>query len=528
MYDISEFHGLFVKFTEYLYNSFKISLERNDLLLNILIEKLKEVLFSILPITLIVVILHFTIVPLETPVFLRFLVGAFLIIIGLSIFLFGVDIGISPIGSLMGSTIVKSNKFRVIVGGGLTLGFFISIAEPDLHILADQVAFVTSGTISKMSLVVVVSVGIAVLLTAGFLRIVYNKALNRTFTILYLLIFILALFSSQEFLAIAFDASGATTGAMTVPFVLALALGISSMKKNGRQSEEDSFGLVGIISAGAILAVLIMGILSGQDKLTGSLDYSITQSASILAPFFHALPHITWEVFLALFPIFLLFLIFQKISFHQTRKAFFRICKGLVYTFVGLILFLTGVNAGFMDVGSLVGYRLASTGNNWLVVLVGFLLGLVTILAEPAVHILTHQIEDVTSGYVKRKAVLFALSIGVGAAVALSMVRILIPEIKLWHYLLPGYIISLALSYRVPNLFVGMAFDSGGVASGPMTATFILAFAQGAAEYTEHANVLIDGFGVIAMVAMTPLIALQILGLIFQIKSRKEGVKAHE
>lgn len=492
--------------------------------MNVLTEKFKEVFYAVLPITLIVLALHFTITPLEAYLLFRFLLGAISIILGLSIFLLGVDIGVTPIGTLMGTSIAKSNKVWIVGVAGLILGFFISIAEPDLHVLAGQVASVTSGAISKLSIVLVVSIGIAIMLAMGLFRIVFNKPLHKLLTIIYLTILAFAIFTSPEFLAISFDASGATTGAMTVPFMLALALGVSSLKKDGKTSEEDSFGLVGIASAGAILAVIIMSILSNSDTVTASLEYEISKSTSVTAPFFQKLPTIASEIFWALFPILAIFLFFQLTSFKLSKKAFNKIMKGLVYTFIGLVLFLTGVNAGFMDVGSIVGQNLASQNGQWIVILVGFILGLVVILAEPAVYVLTTQIETVTSGYIKRTAVISALSIGVAIAVALSMLRIIIPAIQLWHFLLPGYIISLAMAYYVPNLFVGIAFDSGGVASGPMSATFILAFAQGAAEAIEGADVLIDGFGVIAMIAMTPIIALQVLGLIFKIKSAKGGL----
>ncbi len=496
--------------------------------MNVITEKLKEVLFSVLPITIIVLILNFTITPLETPVLLRFLFGAILIILGLSIFLFGVDIGITPIGNLMGSSLTKTNKLWMIAIVGVVLGFFISIAEPDLHILAGQVDFVTSGLISKISIVVVVSIGVAILLSLGLIRIVYNIPLYKILTFLYFIIFVLAIFTSQEFLAISFDASGATTGALTVPFILSLATGTSALKKDSKASEKDSFGLVAITSTGAIIAVILMSIFTKSDKITGSLEYNVSQSNSIIIPFIHEIPTIASEIFIALLPLLIIFIFFQKVSFKLKRRAFLKIIKGLIYTFVGLVLFLVGVNAGFMDVGSIIGYGVASLENKSFVVIIGFVLGLVTILAEPAVHVLTLQIEEVTSGYVNKKIVLVALSIGVGFAVALSMIRIIVPDIKLWHYLLVGYVIAITLTYLVPKLFVGIAFDSGGVASGPMTATFILAFAQGAAEAIEGANVLIDGFGVIAMVALTPLITLQILGIIFRIKSRKGGVEINE
>ena len=492
--------------------------------MSVFINKIKEILFSVLPITVIVLILNFTITPMETPIIIRFLIGSVIVIIGLAIFLIGVDVGITPIGNIMGAKIAKTNKVWIVVVAGLVLGFFISVAEPDLQILARQVDSVTLGVISKGSIVVVVSVGIAIMLVIGLIRIVYNFPLYKLLTILYGIIFFIAIFASPEFLAISFDASGATTGALTVPFILALAIGVSKLKKDSKSSEKDSFGLVAIASTGAIISVMIMSILSKTDGITGTLEKEIP-STLIIYPFIHELPIIAVEIMIAILPIVIIFLLLQKISFKLPKKDIFRILVGILFTFVGLVLFLVGVNAGFMNAGSALGFSIASLDNKAYVVIVGFVLGVVTILAEPAVYVLTHQIEEVTSGYVKRKVVMITLTIGVGIAVALSMVRILVPELQLWQFLLPGYMISIVMSYFVPKLFVGIAFDSGGVASGPMTATFILAYAQGAADAIEGADVLVDGFGIIAMVAMTPLIALQILGFIFKRKSQKGGLE---
>jgi hypothetical protein len=492
--------------------------------LNVLVSKLKEVLYAVLPITIIVMILHFTLTPLEPSFIFRFVIGAAFIVIGLVIFLIGVDLGITPIGQHMGGTIAKSNKLWIILVAGLSLGFFISIAEPDLHILAKQVDLVTSGLISKESIVIVVSLGIGALIAIGLARIVFNIPLYKLLTFLYFIILVLAVFTSPEFLAISFDASGATTGALTVPFILALAMGVSTLKKDSKASENDSFGLVAIASTGAIITVMIMNIISNTDEMSGSLEQH-KASESIFSPFLYEIPIVSRDIAIALLPILLAFLVFQKISFKLSRKAFRKILMGVLLTFIGLVLFLTGVHAGFMDVGTAIGHDIAALGNYAYVIIVAFVLGLVTVMAEPAVHVLTHQIEDVTSGYVRRKIVMVALCLGVGIAVALSAVRVLIPELQLWHYLLPGYLIAIVMMYFVPKLFIGIAFDSGGVASGPMTATFILAFIQGAAESVEGANVLVDGFGMIAMVALTPLIALQALGLVFKLKNKKGGLE---
>ena len=476
-------------------------------------EKVKEVLMSVLPITAMVFVLQLVFwffgAPLEGAMLGRFLLGAVLIIVGLSIFLFGVDIGITPLGSNIGGSLAKSNKLWLLALVGFVVGFFICIAEPDLQILAGQVAEVTSGMVGKMLMLVTVSVGIALLLVAGHARIVYNFPIHILLTILYALIFLLALFAPPEFLALSFDASGATTGALTVPFFMALALGVSGMKKDSKASETDSFGLVGVTSAGAVIGVLLLGLFFRKDSMTGSLPEG-TQ---------HGMGEIAVDSLMAMLPIVLIFLVFQFFVFRFPKRRRRRMLVGLIYTGVGLFLFLMGVNIGFMDLGVALGQTAVSAGGSTLAVVVGCLLGFVTIMAEPAVYVLTHQIEEVTAGYVKRKVVLGALTIGVGAAVGLSTLRIVAPNIQLWYYLLPGFALSVALSFFTPKLFVGIGFDSGGVASGPMTATFILAFTLGVADAAAGVDVK-DAFGMIAMVAMTPIIALQILGLLFKRKSK--------
>ncbi len=483
---------------------------------------------AVLPIALIVIILNFALVPLGQMNFLRFLLGTVLVIIGLSIFLFGVDLSVSRIANLIGNHLTRSNSVKIVLAAGLILGFFISIAEPDLHILANQVNGVTGGMITKNSILVTVSIGIAFMLSLGLFRILFAVPLKIILWVIYGLIFVLTLFTTPEFLAISFDASGATTGAMAVPFILALAVGVASQNKKTLRSEEDSFGLVGLISTGAILGVLILGIFLKPGNLSGSELEAAVEYSTLLGPFIHHFPIIAKEIALALFPILLIFVLGQKLVFKVSKKVYRSILMGSLYTFVGLVLFLTGVNAGFMEAGEIVGSGLYELGYPWLTVLISFILGLVVILAEPAVYVLTSQIEEITAGHIRRKVVLIALSIGVAFAVALSVVRILVPGLELWHFLLPGYIIAIVLSVIVPNLFVGIAFDSGGVASGPMTATFILAFAQGIANSTPDADVLIDGFGIIAMVAMAPILALQILGLIYKIKSVKGGLTGNE
>jgi len=493
--------------------------------LNVIFSKFKEVSFSIIPIVLLVLILNFTIAPMGTALIIRFIIGTLLVVLGLTVFLLGVDIGVTPLGSLTGTSLAKTNKLWIVLIAGLILGFFISIAEPGLMVLANQVGLVTSGQISSMSILITVSIGLAIMLSLGFLRIFYNIPLYKVLIVLYLIVFGLAIFTAREFLAISFDASGSTTGILAVPFILSLSVGISKLKKDSKASEKDSFGLVAIASTGAIISVMVLSIISKTGGFSSEIESSMTNSQSIISPFFNiAIAHLK-ESFMAILPLIVILLVMQKIYFKLNKKQLRKMITGFAFAFIGLFIFLIGVNGGFMEIGMSIGHQLTMLDNKAYIIVIAFVLGVVTILAEPAVYVLTYQIEDVTSGYVKRKAVLIPLAIGVGVAVALSIVRVLIPAIQLWHYLLPGYLICIALTFFTPKLFVGIAFDAGGVATGPMTATFILSFILGATNAFEGADIMIDGFGMIAMVAMTPIITLEILGLIFKRKMNKEEKK---
>lgn len=488
--------------------------------MDILARKFTEVSFSVLPITVLVIILHFTLIPIETEMLARCIIGALLVIIGLGVFLFGAEIGIGPIGNLMGETIAKTNNPYIVGVLGFILGFLITVAEPDLQILVRQVHIASGGIISDSLILIVVSVGVGIMVGIGLLRILYGKPLNKLLTLVYFIIFLLGLSTSQEFLAISVDASGATTGAMTTPFILALGYGVSQLK-GGKTSEEDSFGMVGLASAGPIFAVMATSIIAGLKDIKGTAE-AFVPNTGILLPYLRAFPQFLKESLMTLLPLFVLFMIFDKTKFKLNRKHKYAILKGLLYTFTGLTLFLVGVNAGFMEVGRVMGEGIAKN-YIWLLPVIGFLLGMVVVLAEPAVYVLIEQVEDVTAGHIKKKVILATLSIGIAFAVVFSMMRIMIPNLKLWHFLLPGFAFATFLSYKVPPIFVGIAYDSGGVASGPMTATFVLAFAQGAANGIPTANVMEDGFGVIAMVAMMPLVAIQILGLIYKIKAGQDG-----
>lgn len=492
--------------------------------MTLLISKLKENIFAMIPIVMIVLFLHFTVTPMTGPQWVRFLLGAFMIIIGLSLFLVGVDLAITPLGSLTGAEITKTNKLLFVLIAAFILGFVISIAEPGLLVFANQVELVTEGVIKSTAILVTVSIGLALLVGLGFMRIVYNIPLYKILIVLYLIIGVMAVFSSPTFLAIAFDASGATTGVLAVPFLLALSVGISRLKRNSKSQEKDSFGLVAIASAGAIMGLLVLGFFATDLSFADSIDLGIVTSDQFLIPFLNQMPQALIDTLIAFAPLLAIFILLQIFGFKLRKRPLFRMIKGFIYALLGLFIFLVGVNAGFMEVGNLIGFTLAKNDQKLILIIAGFFIGLFTIIAEPAVSVLTHQIEDITAGYVKRRLVLIPLSIGVGFAISISILRILIPDLQLWHILLPGYLISLAMMFFVPKLFVGIAFDAGGVATGPLTATFTLAFVQGAANAFEGANLVRDGFGMIALVALAPIITLQILGLVYKVRTRKAGV----
>ncbi|MFY9385227.1 MAG: DUF1538 family protein [Dethiobacteria bacterium] len=481
--------------------------------MNLLAEKTKDVTRTLLPVVILVLLLCFTLVDVESNVFTRFLVGSVMLLIGLSIFLWGVDLAMNPIGEHMSREIATSRTFLKIAILSFLLGFLITVAEPDMLVLGSQIEAASGGVMSASVIVYMVSIGVGVLISLGVFRLLGDMPLNRFMMITYGVIFILAIFVSEEFLAIAFDSSGATTGALTTPFILAISLGLSIIK-GGRHSEENAFGLVGIMSAGPILAVMLLSVLTGQKNIQSS-EVEFIVSEGVLGPIMDVLPTIFFESIIALLPITILFFIFNFTKFKLSEDELSRIIKGLLLTLVGLVLFLTAAASGFMDMGRIIGMELAGM-NKWLLIGIGFLMGLIVVLVEPAVHVLGQQIEEVTGGHIPLNLIRITLSIGVGLAIALSMVRIVVPEVKLWYFIIPGFAMAIVLSFVSEPVFVGIAYDAGGVASGPMTATFVLAFAQGAASVIESADVMIDGFGVIAMVAMAPVFSLMVLGTLFR------------
>ncbi len=481
---------------------------------NPLLTKLKEALVSVLPVTAIVLILNFTIASLPIYIIALFLTGSLLLIIGMSLFTLGADISMMVLGEQIGSFLIRSRKLKLIIASTFIIGVFITIAEPDLKVLAKQ-----TPAVPDTLLILAVAIGVGIFLVLSFLRILYQIKFSYLLIGLYAIVFILAIFTHENFLAVAFDSGGVTTGPITVPFIMALGLGLASVRGD-KTAEEDSFGLVALCSVGPIMTVLILGTFfnSSSGNYSSITTPVVNSLYEVIIAFVHALPEYGKEVLMALLPIIVIFILFQLFALRLTKRILLRLTSGIIYTFLGLVLFLTGVNVGFMPVGYLLGIKLVDNSFASLLIPLGMIIGYFIVAAEPAVHVLKEQVENITDGNITGKSMGLSLSIGVAISVGLAMFRVL-TGISIWYLILPGYAIALILTFFTPSLFTSIAFDSGGVASGPMTATFLLPFAMGATT-AIGGNVQTDAFGIVAMVAMTPLITIQCLGIVYRIKSR--------
>ena len=483
-------------------------------------EKIKESLSSVLPVTMIVLALLATFIPVPASMLICFVIGAVMVIIGMGFFTLGAETSMTPIGEYMGAKLTRSKSLLLVIFVSFFVGVLITVSEPDIQVLAAQVS-----SIKSIVLILSIGIGVGLFLVVSMLRIIFGIKLKYLLIFFYAVLFILAFLIPGNFLAIAFDSGGVTTGPMTVPFIMALGIGVSSIRSDG-DAENDSFGLVALCSIGPILAVMILSLFATGDPETSSsyIMPAIETSRDITLAFLTSIPHYLGEVALAIGPLTAFFLIFQAIVGGLKRNTLFKILIGLAYTYIGLVLFLTGVNVGFMFVGNYIGETIADSPYKLLILPLGMLIGYFIVSAEPAVKVLTKQVENTTSGAIPGKLLGISLSIGVAVSVGLAMIRIL-TGISIMYFLVPGYAIAIVLAFFVPDIFTSIAFDSGGVASGPMTATFLLPFAVGACA-AVGGDVTKDAFGVVAMVAMTPLITIQILGLIYKLKQIKNASAA--
>lgn len=478
-------------------------------------EKIRESLSAVLPITGIVLMLSIFVIPMELGSVVMFLTGAMMLIVGMGFFQLGAEMAMTPLGEGVGVQISKMKKLLTVLLTGFLMGVIITVSEPDLQVLAGQVP-----SVPNMVLIMTVAVGVGLFLALAIVRIRYKISLSMLLIVCYLALILVSMFVPKEFLAVAFDSGGVTTGPMTVPFIMAMGVGLASVRSD-KNAANDSFGLVALSSVGPILAVLILGCFFKPTEAA----YTLTDVATVVTTqdvarvFAQGLPLYAREVLLSLVPILWVFLIFQWLTHRYHGLQIKRIIVGFGYTYIGLVLFLCGANVGFAPVGAYLGKELAGLSLRWILVPIGALIGYYIVKAEPAIQVLNHQVEAVTNGAISVKMMNRCMQIGVAASVGLAMLRVL-TGISIQWFVIPGYIIALVLSRMVPDIFIGIAFDSGGVASGPMTSTFLLPLSIGVCE-ALGGNLMTDAFGVVALVALTPLIAIQLMGLVYKLKTAK-------
>ena len=485
---------------------------------SVIVEKLKEAMASVLPITVIVALLCFALIPMDSGLMLSFLVGAGLLVLGMGFFTLGAEMSMSRIGNLIGASMTKSRRLWLIVLLSLALGAAVTVAEPDLQVLATYVPGIDKG-----ALVAAVSLGVGAFLALCMLRILFSVSLRLLLIVFYALVFLLACFTQPGLLSIAFDSGGVTTGPMTVPFIMALGVGVASIRSD-ENAREDSFGLVALCSIGPILAVMVLSFIysaeAGESAIAAS--GSMATTLDIGRGYLGAIPHQLLEVAQALLPIAAIFLLFQLVSLKLQRRALLRILIGFAYTYLGLVLFMTGVNAGFSPLGYALGEHLSQGALKYLLPPIAMLMGWYIISAEPAVHILNKQVEELSAGAISQRAMGLCLSVAVSLAYGIAMLRV-IWGIPIMYFLAPGYLLALGLSFLVPRSFTAIAFDSGGVASGPLTATFMLPFAMGACQ-ALGGDVMTDAFGLVALVALMPLISVQAMGGLYTLRKAAPAV----
>ena len=477
--------------------------------------KLDEALQAVLPIIVIVLLLTLSIAPMTSSVLLAFLFGGVLLVIGMMFFTLGAELAMEPMGEQVGARITKTRRLWVILPTGFLIGALITVSEPDLQVLANQVQSIPNNV-----LIFSVAGGVGLFLLLALLRMLLGVKLRTLLWVFYAIILVLSFVAPTEFLAVAFDAGGVTTGPMTVPFILAFGVGMASIRSDSK-AHGDSFGLIALCSVGPVLAVLVLSLIyraEGADY-TAAVVPNFSDSVELRTLFTSALPTYLREIGTALLPILAFFFVFQVTGLRLGRKALLRIGVGLLYTYIGLVIFLTGVNVGFLPAGTYLGETLAALPYRWVLVPIGMVIGYFIVKAEPAVYVLMKQVEDLTSGGITGKTLQRTLSAGVAVSIGLAMLRVL-TGISILYFIIPGYVLSLVMSFFVPDIFTAIAFDSGGVASGPMTATFLLPLATGAC-LAVGGNAVTDAFGVVAMVAMTPLIAIQSLGIVQRVKARR-------
>ena len=476
-----------------------------------LYNSFKDSFISVAPITILILVVAY-LIGCSSKVIISFSISALLLIIGITLFTFGADLSMVMIGEKIGNSLIKRKKLFSVLAITLVIGFVITIAEPDLMVLASQLT-----SIPNVLIITLVALGVGLFLMLSLFRIIKGIKINTILSISYIIIFILMLFSSPSFITVAFDSGGVTTGPMSVPFIVALGYGFTKLR-NDKQARNDTFGLVGIASIGPIIVVLLLGILFHP---ASSYDTSsFFSNGSLLIEYLDSFYHNFVEATISLVPILVVFIIFELLENTLNNYDMRKIVLGLCSSLVGLTVFLTGVEVGFIKMGYEIGNLFASHNMPILLIILGMVVGYLIVKAEPAVKVLNEQISDLTEGSISKKMIGLCLSIGVSLAVGLSLIRLFL-KIPITYFLVPGYILSIILAYKTQDIFTAVAFDSGGAASGPLTTSFLLPIAIGACM-ANGGDIMTMAFGVVSLVSLSPLITIQLLGSVYECRINKQ------
>lgn len=499
------------------------------------IRVLKEVFLSSIPLAAVIIAVCGFIAPMESAFdYLKLAVGYVCVVFGQALFLVGLDSSILPIGKMVGKSLIKLKKMALIVFFGLLFGLLATVAEPALAVLARQTHMVMPA-VNETVFIWITGAGIGLFVGFSLYRVVRDMSIKTVFAALYIAIFLAVIFVPEQFVALAFDGSGATTGDVSVPFILSIGLGISvTMSKH--KTNDDTFGIIGIASAGPILAVFLYGIILRAMR-GGTLPPAGVYDPGAAESFVEIVLSNLGGVALALFPVVLVFIPFQFFLIRQSKKEFVKVLLGTIPVYIGLLIFLSGIDFGFAFAGKYIGEVFLDParpgGFKWLLLIVAFVLGAAITLSEPAVTVLGEQLEEITNGHIRKMTIRLTLAIGIGVASVLSIVKILTQVNILW-FLVPLYAAALIMMKFTSRLFVGLAFDSGGVTGGALTSAFLTPLTLGVAQAVAATaggaaqSVLTNGFGIIAFISVTPLIAVQTLGIIYDLLIKKAHRKSAE
>ncbi len=475
-----------------------------------MLQKLKSAGLSVLPLVGFVLLVHFTMYKFSSSLLINFFIGCAVLIVGQVIFLTGIDNSIVPMGQFVGNSVTDQKKFYIFVIFGFIFGVLTTVAEPDLQVLAGKINASGFG-IPKMLVLIGAGVGVGALISIGLIRIVTKHSLGLILFILYGIIAVLGIFVSEKGFAMCLDAGACTTGVVTSPFLLALGIGVSKMvSANGSSSDEENFGLIALSSAGPIIVMLVFTMIFSGNSSTSEVVASNTPLwLSTLQ-----------DVSFSLFPLFIAFFVFELIFIKISKTERTKLLLGSCVTFVGLYLFLYGIEFGLTNMGEEFGKALASVNKLPITIAICASLGFSLAFCEPSIRILAGQVEDATNRNLKVPFIMIFMGVSIFLSIALVILQSTY-NFSIWWIFGILYGLSFLMMPFVSKLFTSIAFDSSGVATGTITVAFMFPIIAGL-------NGSLGGFGTLGIMGIVPVFVMELLGIIFRINVDVENKKSQK